>query len=232
MSTKAARTQLKTFDLGLLLTILPDSAGSVAEDEGKGYATRVEDITTDALVVTMPSLNRALIELPLNSGITAYFQRHGSRYYFRATVAALRRSPIPIMLLTDVGEVTKDERRFYVRVDACVEPVEIVEVGDESAKPLDKGSSLVVNISAGGLGIVCRRPLAEDATVKVVVQLPKGFGIINAEAEVIRCTQLELHGVRKWRVGLAFLKMNEDDLDRVTAFVLNQQQSLRRRGLL
>ncbi len=232
MSAKSARAELRALEVGLLLTIMPDAAGSALEDERKGYSSRVEGVTPDALVVATPMVNRSLLDLPLNSGVTAYFQRHGSRYYFRATVAALRRSRPPVMLLTDIGEVTKDERRFYVRVDACVEPIEIVEIGDETAKPLDKRSSVVVNISAGGLGLVCRRPLAEGAMVRVTVQLPKDYGILNAEAEVVRCTQLELYGIRKWRAGLAFQKMDDGDRDRVTAFVLNQQQSLRRRGLL
>ncbi|HEX2923455.1 MAG TPA: flagellar brake protein [Chloroflexota bacterium] len=232
MGARDVRADLKTFGIGLALMVVPDAVGPSADDERKEYSTRITDITTDALVVAMPTLNRTLLELPLNSGITAYFQRHGFRYGFRATVSSVRRAPLPIMVLTDIGEVAKAERRLYVRVEACVEPLEIVEIGDDAAKPLDRRSSLVVNMSAGGLGIVCRRPLAEGAMVKVVVQLPKGFGTIDCEAEVIRCTQLELYGIRKWRAGLSFRKMHNGDRDMVTGFVLSQQQSLRRRGLL
>jgi len=232
MSVKGARADLRVFEVGQLITILPEFDGEATDVEQKSYSSRIESVCSDALIVTMPTRKRIAAPLPLNSGISGCFQRRGARYYFRATVVAQQRSPVPTMMLTNIGDVTKVERRFYVRVDACIEPLEIVERGAEHAKPQDMASSIVVNISAGGLGIVCRRPLAEGSIVKLTVPLPKEFGTLNAEAEVVRCTQVNVRGMRKWRVGLAFLKMDEVDLDRVSAFVLKQQQALHRRGLL
>lgn len=128
--------------------------------------------------------------------------------------------------------MSRDERRAHVRIDVLLEPVEMAVIDRELSDGPDARSTLVVNISAGGLGLVCRRPLPTGCLLRLVLELPQGIGRLKAEGEVVRCTAVGLSGLRKWRVGLAFRNLSRREQDRISAFVLHQQQLLRRRGLL
>lgn len=230
----AANTGIDTslLPVGQLITIVPDSPANRGTGQPEAFPSRIEDVLEDAVVVSMPMKRRSFVALPINSTVSAYFHRGGARYYFRAVVGARADSPFPVLYLTDVGDMGKDERRSHVRVDACMEPVDMVVVDNEVVGGPDKRSTLVVNISAAGLGLVCRRPLPVGSAIRIAVDLPRGFGRVEADAEVVRCFEMDLGGVKKWRIGVAFRSMAGDQRDRVTSFVLYQQQLLRRRGLL
>lgn len=218
--------------VGQLITIVPGASIDGERGDLEAYASRVEEVLEDAVVVSMPMRKQSLVPLPVNSQVSAYFHRGGARYYFRAVVGARDEMPFPVLYLTHVGEVTKEERRAHVRIEALLEPVEMVVVGGELPQEASRCPSLVVNISAGGLGLVCRRALPAGALVHIVLDLPNGFGRLDADARVVRCTPVELGGLRKWRAGVAFERLTRGDQDRVAAFVLYQQRLLRQRGLL
>lgn len=218
--------------VGQLITIVLDSDETRWGDKPEGYASRIEDVRDNAVVVSMPMRKRSLVRLPLNSTVSAFFNRNGARYYFRAVVGSQTVSPLPILHLTQVGDVRKQERRAHVRVDVLVEPIQMVVISEDGEGLLDPRSSLVVNISAGGLGLVCRQPLPIGSQVHVVLDLPRELGLLEADAEVVRCLTLDLGGIQKWQVGVSFQKMSQKQRDRIAAFVLFQQQMLRRRGLL
>lgn len=218
--------------VGQLITIVPEVAGYQAKGPVEAYPSRIEDVLDNAIMVSMPMKRRSLVALPVDTTVSAYFNRGGVRYYFRAVVGSQGESPFPVLYLTDVGDMGKDERRSHVRVDACMEPVDMVVVDPRAGTPPDKRSTLVVNVSAGGLGLVCRRPLPLGSFVRIAVELPSGFGRLEAAAEVVRCVEMDLGGVKKWRIGVTFAEVSEDQRDRVISFVLYQQQLLRRRGLL
>ncbi len=232
MGSTGTRVDTNIFSIGQLITIVPESAAQQGRPEAEGYPSRIEDIHEDAIVVSMPMRRLALVALPVDTVVSAYFHRGSARYYFRAVVGARSESPFPVLYLRDVGDMQKDERRSHVRVDACVELVDMVIVDSDVTDEPDKRPTLVVNISAGGLGLVCRRPIPPGTIVQVAVDLPRGFGRIEAEAEAVRCIEIDLAGIKKWRVGVAFRDMPDDQRDRVIGFVLYQQQLLRRRGLL
>lgn len=218
--------------VGQRITIVPDSRVRQGEGEPEGYPSRIEDVLDDAVVVSMPMRRRTLIALPLNSAVSAYFNRSGARYYFRATVGARAETPFPVLYLRDVGSVKKEDRRTDVRVDVVLEPIQMVVVDGDAEKAPDSRSTLVVNVSAGGLGLICRRPVSVGSVIHIALDLPRNLGTIEADAEVVRSSPMELGGLQKWQVGVSFRDVSQKEKDRITAFVLYQQQLLRRRGLM
>ncbi|MGE5620308.1 MAG: flagellar brake protein [Sphingomonadaceae bacterium] len=226
-----ARLASRLLPVGQLITIVPEAPEDLGRGRREGYPSRIEDVLEDAIVVSTPTKARSLVALNVDTRVSVHFNRGGVRYNFSAVVAALTDGRIPFLVLREVGEVRRDERRSHVRVDACMEPVDMV-VDPELGNPPDKRSTLVVNISAGGLGMVCRRPLPIGSSVRLKVRLPDGFGRLVADAEAVRCTEMDLGGVKKWKIGVSFVELPEDQQDRVIRFVLHQQQLLRRRGLL
>lgn len=232
MGIAIAEEYTNLLPVGQLITIVPATSSNNDRDEPEAYASRVEDVLYDAVVVSMPMRRQSLVPLPLNSEVAAYFHRGGARYYFRAIVGAREEIPFPVLYLTKVGEVKKEERRAHVRIEALLEPIEMLVVNSEIGSNSSKCPSLVVNISAGGLGLVCRGPLPVGGIVHIVVDLPNNFGRLDADARVVRCDPVEIGGLRKWRAGVAFQALPRADQDRVVGFVLYQQRLLRRRGLL
>jgi len=232
VKTAVTRDYSSLLPVGQLITIVPGATAETVGGENEGYASRVEDVIDDTVLVSMPTRRQTVVPLPLHSTVSAYFQRGGARYYFRAVVGARGDSALPVLCLTQVGALTKEERRTHVRIEALLEPVEMVVIGEELEDGVRRCSSLVVNISAGGVGLVCRRRLSAGDTVQLVLDLPNGFGRFEATATVVRCTVMDFGGVQKWRAGVSFGNLSVSEQDRITSFVLHQQRLLRRRGLL
>ncbi len=226
----AARARL--LPVGQLLTIHALDSASPDEPEGPGYASRVEDHEGDTVVVSMPMRQRQLVPLPPGTRVSAYYNRDGSRYRFRAEVGSLEDSPVPVLRLVRVQGPIRHERRAQARVAISLEPVRVMACDSEGWIELNPRFTPAINISAGGVALVCRRPLEPGRTVRLVLDLPGDFGRIDLSGEVARCAELASEQARKWVVGIVFRGLTVKDRDRLSAFVLCQQQSLRRRGLL
>jgi len=227
-----ARVDMKPFQVGQILTIVPDLPELGDMSGWQGYPVRVEQVRDDGLLVSMPSRKALPAALAVDGPVIGFFQRAGSRYRFRAVVGALAETPVPMLLLRQVEEVRRLERRSTVRTEVCLQPLEIALLEGATERPPDVRSTVVVNVSAGGLGLVCRRPIPVGTMVRVTLELPAGFGRVEAVGEVVRCSRSDVQGLEKWRIGLAFREISEEQRDRVAAFVFSQQQMLRRRGLL
>lgn len=223
---------MKPFQVGQILTVVPDLPELNELSGWQGYSVRVERVRDDGLLVTMPSRKALPAALPVDGPVIGFFQRAGSRYRFRAVVAALAETPVPMLLLRQVEEVRRLERRSTVRTEVCLQPSEIAVLEGATERPPDVRSTVVVNVSAGGLGLVCRGQIAVGTRLRLALDLPGGFGRVEAVGEVVRCSRSDVQGLEKWRIGLAFREIAEEQRDRVAAFVFSQQRMLRRRGLL
>ncbi len=218
---------------GQLIMLVPETGARQGTAPADGYSSRVEDLVGDAVVVSMPTLRRDLVDFPTGTPIWAYFQREGARYHFRAAVGGHTLTPFPVLYLTNVRELTKNQRRSHARIDVLLQPLQLLlrdeEQGDRS---LGTRGALIVNMSGGGIGIVIREALSVGQILRVVVALPAGFGRMDVHAEVVRCNPVGSDDLRKWRIGLAFRGLTPEQQDRIVGFVIHQQVRLRRRGLL
>jgi c-di-GMP-binding flagellar brake protein YcgR len=223
---------MEPFSIGQRLTIVPDMPELGGRRGREGYPGRVEQVREGGLLVSLAMEEAMPGALATDTTVTAFFQRGGARYYFRAAVGVQPEAPLPLLFLRELGEVRRLERRSSARAEVCLQPLEVAVLDGDVADPPDSRSTTVVNISAGGLGLVCRRPIPPGTRLRIAMDLPRGFGRVKAEAQAVRCIEIDLGGVKKWRVGAAFQGMPEGLRDRVAAFVLQQQQLLRRKGLL
>ncbi len=230
MSTNGA---FRYVPIGQRIVIIPDDADAMQETKDQvTYSSRIEDVLDDAIVVSTPMHRRDFVTLPLNTQVSAYFNARGARYHFQAVVGGRSQSPFPVLYLTDIRSVRREERRTHARIDLSMEPIEIavVEEGGER-RPLRPRFTLVTNLSAGGIGLVSRDPLSIGDVLYVVLELPRGYGRLEVKAKVVRSAVIQTGVLQKWQVGTSFRDMDRKGRDRVAAFVLHQQQVLRRRGL-
>ena len=214
--------------IGQRITIVAGLPGGEPED----YPSRIEDVLKDAVTVSMPMKRGDLVPLPPNTEVLVRFRQGDVGYRFSATVDGWGELPFPVLYLVKVRELSKEERRAHVRIDVLFEPEELLLAGEENGEESRAFAPVVTNISAGGLELVCRKPLAVGCTVHIAFNLRQGFGRIRTAGQVVRCQQAGESALRKWRIGIAFRDMGDEQRDRVAAFVLYQQQILRRRGLM
>lgn len=220
------RNALYPLPIGQAITFVTEKGGEQQE-----YTSRIEDVLDSTVVVSMPMRQRAFVAPPKDTAVSAFFNLDGARYGFRAVVRGQMQDPLPMLFLSDVRDVRKQERRAFARVGVIIEPEHLVVEEDDLATRRPAGA-FIVDIGGGGLGLVSRKPLSPGNSVEVQLQLPRGLGQLEAAASVTWCSPLQREGLPKWKAGLTFRDLNRKDRDRVTVFVLQHQQQLRRRGLI
>lgn len=79
----------------------------------------------------------------------------------------------------------------------------------------------VLNLSAGGLCLHVRRPLATGTRVGIALELPDGGARIRAPAWVVWCMREEERAAesRFWEVGLRLEDLVEADRERLGGYV-------------
>lgn len=219
------------YPIGQPITLVPDP-GSGECSGPEAYPSRIEDVTDRTVVVSMPMRHRQLVVLPKDAPVSAYFNQRGTRYRFRGLVGSSTHSPFPLLHITRLGSVANVDRRAHARVETVIEPVKMSVVTEHGSTSITPSCALVVNVSAGGLGLICRTPIEPGSLVPIVVDLPGDFGRLEAEGLVVRAKPIGPEVLRKWQVGLSFRGLGPKDQDRVAAFVLYKQRMNRKKGLL
>lgn len=195
------------------------------------YQSRIQKVLDSSLVVSAPRRRGTMVRFYDGTDVTVYVNRCGVRLCFQAIVS----NPpdcIPLIIhLVEVSSFRKHDRREYVRVELMTQPIEFVVEGDprRAAKYM---APLVTDISMGGLGLSCLQDIPQGAKVRIALDLPKFFGHIEATAEVRRVFDpvRDNTGKRRWHMGLRFVSMGEADRDRIAAYVLYQQEKMKKVG--
>ena len=164
--------------IGQLITTVPASPALNDQKEAEGYSSRVEDVLHDAIVVSMPMHQQSLVPLPLKRRLQPISIVR--RKVLLPSCGSQREYTIPGALLTNrCGE--KRRASFHVRIEALLEPIEMVIVNSEISESGIRCLSLVVNISAGWLGLVSGQ-LPVGGNVHIVLDLPNNFGRLDVNA--------------------------------------------------
>ncbi|MBV8081785.1 MAG: PilZ domain-containing protein [Candidatus Eremiobacteraeota bacterium] len=108
------------------------------------------------------------------------------------------------MTQDDAGELHVDRRRFP-RFNIKL-PIEFTIMGQER-----RYRAMVDNISLAGVLLVTDEPLTQGT--RVIVHLPSAPGVrLDIQAEIVRASVVG-------EFGVAFVRMTEDEIERVTALV-------------
>ncbi len=231
MGSRSRAAETRFLSIGQHITMVVEQPGDQVQPEGDGYLGRVEDVQEDLILVSLPTRPLQLLRSGSGFGALVKFPRDGLEYMFRAKVEAYTEDQLPVLYLRRLSKPERIERRAYVRVDVLLEPSEVIVLGEDGRDDAPLLGCLVVNISAGGVGLVSRRPLPVGCRVRLVMQLLLGFGRVATDAQVVRSAPVG-EQLRRWRLGLSFRGIGRREQDRLAGFVLSQQRLLRQRGLL
>lgn len=207
------------------------SANGEEYERWSQYQSRIHKVLDDSLVVSSPRRRGTVVRFHEYSDVTIYVNRFGVRLRFQALVSNQPDTPLVIHLV-NIADFKKHDRRKYVRVQLLLQPTAFSIQGDEK-KNIRTMAPLISDISVGGIGISCLQDVAEGSVIRIEFELPRVFGHIKASAEVRRVFDpiRDNTGKRRWHMGLKFVNITEDDLDRIAAFVTCQQEKIKKIGV-
>jgi c-di-GMP-binding flagellar brake protein YcgR len=145
---------------------------TIGDDAEQGvYSCRVSDIKEDRLIISRPVFEYGHTLMTDNRPVTASFTRADAAYSFRAHLKEMTPKSADAMYLLDPGEVSRIQRRRFVRLDLgvpfryAVLPRPIRAAVSLTDQPYD--SVRTINISAGGVLI----PVGKQASAGSILIL-------------------------------------------------------------
>ena len=182
----------------------------VANEYGREFPSRIEDLESDAIVIGSPAGAGAVLLASGARNVDVSWLSPRGRYEQRCVVIEHAAGGARQWRLRPLRRPVLTQRRRYIRVTASV-PVRVV-IDDE------KVLGTTIDISEGGFRIhLPRRALAELS--RTTVHATMGSARISSTGYVLRASDAPNGGTD---VVIAF-EANSDDAEAIRRFVLNAQ---------
>jgi c-di-GMP-binding flagellar brake protein YcgR len=197
------------------------------------YASRIEQVRGDVLVVDTPMRQREYIGLSQGQRVLLQVTRRHNPYFYDTVVLGTEWADgQQLTLLRRPPDSAGVQLRRHVRVTVSISDAQYwVEGEDGKFGPTVPGS--VLDISAGGLLAMTKEGLPEGATVLTKVTLSRQAGSLMASMKVLRnYERVSDLGVKTFRSHCQFVDLPERERDRLIKFVFQRERELRAKGQL
>ncbi len=190
------------------------------EDDDIRYTSRIEDITSDRLVVAMPVDEKRRPIIPAQ-GEQLYGLAVGEkcRYRFFSVFKGKKRDPIPVWLITKPEVVERHQNRSFVRAAVRL-PIQ-VRIIDTEGRESDLMKLHTTDVSGGGLSFAVPRYVKINSRASIVFTNFPNIGMLSLMARVVRCQPLEPSD-RGWQIGAHFLELNRGTMNKIVHFVFSE----------
>lgn len=207
----ATATRLRYLEPGVPLRV------SALGDLLGGYACSVVEVDGRTLWIDLPLRRDGMLHLEPGQLVTVRFDRRDdAAYLFDTAVAEMRDDDTAPFGLAAPVTIIRRPHRSDARLPMVLDSTLSTSGGDVDAK--------VVDLSAGGLGVVCHRELAEGAEVVVAVELPGPDGDVPLEQRaVVRTVSMYARtpgGSTLHHYGLEFVDADETVRERILSSVI------------
>jgi len=185
-------------------------------------------VLRDRLIVNPTDGEIGRRALPEGAKVRGHVSRFGVWHCFDASVSRTSSSSTRAVELVAVTGLRESDRRNGARVGLSMRPESLAIEGDQ-AKPAPALAPVVDDVSSGGIGISCLQEIPLGSKLQLALALPRMFGCIQACGEVVRIDGpvRDLTGRWRWRMGVVFSDISQNDRNRVAAFVLFEQHRRR-----
>jgi c-di-GMP-binding flagellar brake protein YcgR len=212
-------------------------------EEGQLGISLVQDWTKDYFMVTVPLKGTEQQLLHVGDEVTGiYYHDDGKVYMFNSMVLDRMVENIPLYKLSIPDELTRVQRRSYVRLDITM-PVKYAEVAKELESLLEENgwegilqdssipweTGTIMDISGGGINLAANRPLEEGDRVYVYIRSEELE--IGIKGEVVRRYTKILDNVAVYHHGVKFVEINEAERDRIIGFIFKKYREIRHKGV-
>lgn len=204
----------------------------VEADETR-YASRIEDITDEALEVAMPMTKQGVPVIPRN-GEKVYGVAIGNqcRYRFFTDFKGIGKKDdrIPIWYVSKPEKLERFQNREFVRVK--VNMTAKVRLVDEDGTIHDEETVQVVDLSGSGICLAFKHPVEVNTQVSLELAGIPGAGMIDVLCRIVRCAQIERPDESIiYHVGAAFQYMPRALSNKIVRYLFSVQRANIAKGL-
>lgn len=189
-------------------------------------------------VVAAPIFQGNIYAVSLDAELDVYFvYKRGissNRFKFRAKVKdRISIGNLQFLKLELLEKISPAQRRNYFRLEYFTE-VEyrvVNSLDPQSNVDIPFKRTLTSNLSGGGIGIMLEEKIDLGSLVECIIKTDESkevrfFGCVK------RFEEKDIKGRLKYIIGIAYIKINDDDKEAVIKFIFNEQRKMRRRGLI
>ena len=202
------------------------------QDETEYYATRVEDIRPEGIVIAMPMRKAVPVFLSEGAVFEGKIIKNGVLYAFQSKLFSKTLSPLPVWVVSEPDKIRKIQLRSFVRLDIGLKAS--VWETDEEGVPLEDTHQSVItkNISAGGA--LVGSPVGYSTGTKVLIHINCDHDVIVKSKGVIVRSVPEFREAGElplYSVGIEYLQLEERERRQVIQFINAKQIERRQRDV-
>lgn len=192
------------------------------------FASRVEEIVADEMIIAMPMQKGRPIFLEIGRGFYGKIITESGVYFFKSRFLNKRMYPLPVWIASLPYEVEKMQQRAFVRFDVS-QPLQIEYFPDDEEDNPITLKVMTRDLSGGGLQAICEQPLKLSTKVKMIITLPED-GDLEVAGEVIRVQKPQEDRELFW-VSIKFVGVRTMVRDKISRFIFKKQLEHRQKGL-
>lgn len=195
-----------------------------------GYASRIEDIVDDELIIALPFDENRVPIVP-HTGENIYVHVAGDGCHYRFLTVHHRHSwyqgrvPVLHLALPQFAERFQKRGMFRVKVDFNVE-VELLPKNEEErpAPPPPKSLVPAIDLSASGIAFVWTKEIARGVPALLKVDDLPEIGTLDLQAEVMRSTCV-YHGEKRsiFHIGAKFQDITRELQEQIIRYLFQLQ---------
>ncbi|MDK2836543.1 MAG: hypothetical protein PWP21_1320, partial [Thermosediminibacterales bacterium] len=142
------------------------------EKNMKNYATQVEDIIGDIIILSAPLEKGRIVSVAKGTGIKVSFVKSETVFCFKARVLRLIRKKLPLLLVKKEGQVKKIQRRDFYRLKTLI-PIKYKLIENDASDNMaeDIFGGIVKDISGGGILMLTEKKLKENDIILIQLNL-------------------------------------------------------------
>ena len=186
------------------------------------YPTRILRVEDRVLYLALPFEGTLPLAVTRGQRIIVHLKTEDGVWRFPARVLAARLTPRPMLIVRRVGAMTHVERRRYAREDVRIQPkyFMLLDRWRDRGYPLP---ATILNIGGGGVMFVSPYEIPVGETVRMVLELPDGFGEVRATGTVVGSRLAPDYGPGISAMRVAFTRISEAHREAIIRFVLHRQ---------
>lgn len=193
------------------------------EDEGLFFPSKVEDINSDGIILSMPMKNGRTYFIGFDEQINIYFSKRDSFYCMEGIVKDKQYNPIPVITMYPLSPPYKKQKRSYFRLQISLEIHIKLSGSDEWIQRYTH------DISAGGIKFSNSEALQKGSNIEVMI--PDILGETVLKATVVRTEQDIARHINVHDIAAEFAEIDEQICDKLIKFILAKQRELMEKGI-
>jgi c-di-GMP-binding flagellar brake protein YcgR len=207
---------------------VPEAASAQSDTSTPTLRSRVADMDEKNIYIEIPldEKSRRLYRAEVGEKLQLFFfTQEGVKHLFPSVVTGYRKDTVPLVAIhkPDLEEITKDQRRSFLRVEANLELA--VKLGDKL-----RFVAITEDVGGGGISFTCERkwPIVANQVVSCWLLLNyKGGSIAHSkfEGEVVRVLPVEPD---KHLIMMRFQDIADPDQQKIIRYCFERQLDTRK----